>query len=49
MGGVQAPLTYANTGQINFQVPSSVKAGQVTLVVNAPGGASDLFSVTVTA
>ncbi len=36
-------------GLINFQVPSSVKSGDVNVVVNGPGGASASFSFTVTA
>src|SRR5271166_4127375 len=32
--GAQVPLYYVNPTQINFQVPSSLTAGQVSLVVN---------------
>ncbi len=49
IGSVSAPLLYVNTGQINFQVPSSLTSGPVSLVVNGPGGASASFSFTVTA
>ena len=48
-GGVLAPLLYASPGQINFQVPSSLKSGEVNVVVNGPGGASASFSFDVTA
>jgi uncharacterized protein (TIGR03437 family) len=48
IGSVSAPLLYVNAGQINFQVPSSLKSGVVSLVVNGPGGASASFSFTVT-
>jgi uncharacterized protein (TIGR03437 family) len=48
VGGVLAPLLYASPGLINFQVPSSVSTGDVSVVVNGPGGASASFSVTVT-
>jgi uncharacterized protein (TIGR03437 family) len=48
VGGVLAPLLYASPGLINFQVPSSVSSGDVSVVVNGPGGASASFSVTVT-
>ena len=41
------PLIYVNSTQINFQVPSALKAGTVSLVVNAPAGASSAFSFTV--
>jgi uncharacterized protein (TIGR03437 family) len=47
VGGVLAPLLYVSAGQINFQVPSSVKSGQANLVVNGPGGASASFTFTV--
>jgi uncharacterized protein (TIGR03437 family) len=49
IGGTLAPLLYVSPGQINFQVPSSVKSGAVNVVVNGPGGASAAFSFTVTA
>jgi uncharacterized protein (TIGR03437 family) len=49
VGGVLAPLFYVSAGQINFQVPSSTKSGDVSVVVNGPGGASASFSFTVTA
>ncbi len=49
VGGVLAPLLFASAGQINFQVPSSAKAGDVTLVVNGPGGNSAAFTFTVAA
>lgn len=49
IGGTLAPLLYASAGQINFQVPSSVAAGDVNAVVNGPGGSSAAFTFTVTA
>jgi uncharacterized protein (TIGR03437 family) len=49
VGGTLAPLLYVSAGQINFQVPSSAKAGQANVVVNGPGGASPAFSLTVAA
>jgi uncharacterized protein (TIGR03437 family) len=48
IGGVSAPLAYVSSGQINFQMPSSVGSGDATLIVNGPGGASSSFSVMVT-
>jgi len=48
IGSVSAPLLYVSPGQINFQVPSSVESGRVSLVVHAPGGASSSFNFTVT-
>jgi uncharacterized protein (TIGR03437 family) len=48
VGGTLAPLLYVSAGQINFQVPSSTRAGDVNVVVNGPGGASSAFSMTVT-
>jgi uncharacterized protein (TIGR03437 family) len=48
IGGVSAPLTFVSSGQINFQVPSSISSGDVGLIVNGPGGASSSYSVTVT-
>ena len=49
VGGTLAPLIYVSSGQINFQVPSSVKSGSVNVVVNGPGGASASFAFAVTA
>ncbi len=49
VAGTLAPLLYVSAGQINFQVPSSVKTGAVNIVVNGPGGASAAFNFTVTA
>ena len=48
IGSVSAPLLYVNTGQINFQVPSSVASGTASVVVHGPGGASASFSFMVT-
>jgi uncharacterized protein (TIGR03437 family) len=48
-GGTLVPLLYVSPTQINFQVPSSAKAGAVNVVVNGPGGASASFSATVVA
>jgi uncharacterized protein (TIGR03437 family) len=48
-GGALVPLLYVSAGQINFQVPSSAKAGEVNVIVNGPGGASAAYAVTVTA
>lgn len=49
IGGNAAPLLYATATQINFQVPSSLKAGTASLVVQGPGGKSATFTITVTA
>jgi uncharacterized protein (TIGR03437 family) len=49
ISGTSVPLLYANTGQINFQVPSSLASGTASLIVHGPGGASAAFSFTVTA
>ena len=49
VAGTLAPLLYVSATQINFQVPSSARAGEVNVVVNGPGGASAAFSMTVTA
>jgi uncharacterized protein (TIGR03437 family) len=49
ISGVLAPLLYVNSTQINFQVPSSLSAGQVSLVVHGPGGDSSAFTFTVIA
>lgn len=48
VGGQSAPLLYVSPTQINFQVPSSVTAGDVSVVVNGPGGASASYEMTVT-
>jgi uncharacterized protein (TIGR03437 family) len=48
VGGTLAPLLYVSAGQINFQVPSSTKSGEVNVIVNGPGGASAAYAVTVT-
>jgi uncharacterized protein (TIGR03437 family) len=48
VGGVPAPLVYASPGQINFQVPSSVVAGEASIIVNGPGGASTSVALTIT-
>ena len=47
--GTAAPLYYVSSGVVNFQVPSSTPAGQVSLVVQAPGGNSSSFTFTVIA
>src|ERR1019366_2886274 len=47
MGGAAAHLLYVSSGQINFQVPASVKSGAVALTVTGPGGTSTPFNVTV--
>jgi len=49
VGGVLAPLVYVSPGQIDFQVPSSVKSGAVNVIVKGPGGSSNSWSMTVTA
>jgi uncharacterized protein (TIGR03437 family) len=48
VGGTLAPLLYVSAGQINFQIPSSAKSGEVNVIVNGPGGASAAYAVTVT-
>lgn len=48
VSGKLVPLLYASATQINFQVPSSLSAGTVSVVVNGPGGASSAYSMTVT-
>ncbi len=49
VSGIPAPLLYVSPSQINFQIPSSVKAGQANVVVTGPGGTSASYSFTVTA
>lgn len=49
VAGTLAPLLYVSPTQINFQVPSSARAGDLNVVVNGPGGASAAFGMTVTA
>ena len=49
VAGTLAPLLYVSPRQINFQVPSSTKSGNVNVVVNGPGGASAAFTFTVAA
>ncbi len=46
--GVQAPLFAVSPTQIDFQVPSTVNAGQVSLVVQTASGNSNSFTFTVT-
>lgn len=48
IGGASVPLLYASPAQINFQVPSALAAGNATLVVGGPGGASASFTFAVT-
>jgi uncharacterized protein (TIGR03437 family) len=47
ISGALVPLLYADTTQINFQVPSELQAGQATLIVHAPAGDSSSFTFTV--
>lgn len=47
IAGAAVPLQYASTSQINFQVPSSLKAGTASLVVQGPGGNSNSFTISV--
>ena len=47
VNGTAAPLIYVNPLQINFQVPSGVAAGQVSVVVSWGGASSAQFMATV--
>ena len=49
VAGSAVPLYYVSAGVINFQVPSATAVGQVSLVVQAPGGTSNTFTFTVIA
>ena len=48
IAGASVPLLYASPTQVNFQVPSALKAGSASLVVDGPGGASASFTFAVT-
>jgi uncharacterized protein (TIGR03437 family) len=47
--GIKAPLLYVSPGQINFQVPTGLQAGQNSLVVTSSSGSSAAFNFTVRA
>jgi uncharacterized protein (TIGR03437 family) len=47
VGGVPAPLLFVSGGQINFQVPWTVSAGTVDVVVTVNGTVSAAFRATV--
>ncbi|HLY16538.1 MAG TPA: carbohydrate binding domain-containing protein [Bryobacteraceae bacterium] len=45
--GVYGPMLYADSGQINFQVPFEAQAGSATLVVRSPAGISLEYPLTI--
>jgi uncharacterized protein (TIGR03437 family) len=47
VNGVSAPVLYASTNQINFQIPWETKAGTATLAVSTNGFASSQVNITV--
>lgn len=47
MNSVQLPLLYVSPTQINFQVPSGLTPGNVTILVTVDGGRSAPFAFTV--
>ena len=47
VNGVAAPVLYASTNQINFQIPWETKAGSATVVVSTNGFASTAVNITV--
>jgi uncharacterized protein (TIGR03437 family) len=47
VNGVAAPVLYASTSQINFQIPWETKAGTATVVVSTNGLASAAVNITV--
>jgi uncharacterized protein (TIGR03437 family) len=49
VNGIPAPLLYASSGQINFQVPPQTSAGTATVAVNVAGTAVGATAVTVPA
>lgn len=49
INGSLAPLLYADTEQINFQVPCDLSSGTASLTVHAPGGDTSAFAFTVVA
>jgi len=49
VNGVSAPVLYASSGQINFQVPWETKAGSVAVAVSVNGIKSNTVNVTVQA
>lgn len=49
VNGVSAPVLYASTDQINFQIPWETKAGTATLTVTTNGLVSNTVNITVLA
>ena len=49
VNGVSAPVLYASTNQINFQIPWATKAGTATLKVSTNGLVSNQVNITVQA
>lgn len=49
LNGIQAPLLYADTGQINFQVPWEIAPGNASVVVTVNGQQSQAVNVPVRA
>jgi uncharacterized protein (TIGR03437 family) len=47
IAGQLAVLAYVGQGQVNAQVPLSVGPGQQQLIVNAPGGSSSSYALTI--
>jgi uncharacterized protein (TIGR03437 family) len=49
VNGVAAPVLYANSDQVNFQIPWETKAGSATVAVSINGTASATVNVTIQA
>jgi uncharacterized protein (TIGR03437 family) len=49
VNGVAAPVLYANSSQINFQIPWETKAGSATVTVSTNGLKGNTVNVTVLA
>ena len=49
INGVYSPMLYADSGQINFQVPFEAQAGSATLLVRSPLGISVEYPLTIDA
>lgn len=49
VNGVAAPVLYANSNQVNFQIPWETKTGSATVAVSINGAASATVNVTIEA
>ena len=49
INGAYSPMLYADSGQINFQVPFEAQAGSATMLVRSPLGMSLEFPLTIDA